>query len=170
MKFTFKGETLNIHDRMSWVIAKALDNGFAGLRVFRNEKPALGIYPEQLNYNFSQNGSHIESIEIVGRNASEIVDRNASEIVGRKASENAEDNSVRDVSDLCFVRIPGGSPEHYEIWGDSAYGMIATADGKKFKFGGKDYTSYINMIDLPEAGAEGALVPGLQVYMTLVPA
>jgi hypothetical protein len=154
MKFTFQGETLNIHDRMSWVIAKALDNGYGGLRVFRNEKPTLGIYPEQLNYDFSQNGSHIESIEIVGR----------------KASENAEDNSVRDANDRCVVHIPGGSPEHYEIRGDSAYGMIATAYGKKFRFNGKYYRSYINGIDLPEAGAEGALVHGLQVRMTLVPA
>ncbi|WP_152031487.1 hypothetical protein [Pseudomonas putida] len=154
MKFTFQGETLNIHDRMSWVIAKALDNGYAGLRVYRNEKPSLTIYPEQLNYNFSQNGSHIESIEIVGR----------------KASENAEDNSVRDASDWCAVHIPGGSPDKYVISGDSAYGMIATADGKKFKFNGEYYTSYINMINLPEAGAEGGLVPGLQVGMTLVPA
>ena len=153
MKFTFQGETLNIHDRMSWVIAKALDNGYS-LRVFRNEKPTLVIYPEQLNYNFSQNGSHIESIEIVGR----------------KASENAENDSVRDVDDRCVVYIPGGSPEYYDIWGDSAYDMIATAYGKKFRFNGKYYTSYITLIDVPEPGAEGGLVHGLTVRMTLVPA
>jgi hypothetical protein len=150
MKFTFQGETLNIHDRMSWVIAKALDNEYDGLYVYRNEKPTLVIYPEELNYNFSQNGSHIESIEIVGR----------------KASENAENDSVRDASDRCVVHMPGGSPDPHVIRGNSAYDMIATADWKKFRFNGKYYTSYITRIDLPEAG----LVRGLEVNITLVPA
>jgi hypothetical protein len=154
MKLIFQGETLNIQDRMSWLIAKALDNKYAGIYVLRKEKPNLGIHPEQLNYNFSQNGSHIESIEIVGR----------------KYSENAENDSVRDAGDQCVVRIPGGSPDLHVIRGNSANDMIATADGKKFKFNGKDYTSYINRIDLPEADAEGVSTRSLSVLMTLVPA
>ncbi|WP_079226250.1 hypothetical protein [Pseudomonas putida] len=170
MKLIFQDKTLNIQDRMSWLIAKALDNKYSGLYIITIEKPNFGIYPEELNYKFSQNGSHIESIEIVGRKASEIVDRNASEIVGRKSSENAENDSVRDASDRCVVHMPGGSPKSYDIWGNSANDMIATADGKKFKFNGKYYTSYIIGIELPEADPEGGPVRGLRVDITLVPA